>query len=426
MEGLTAMAVESTNPIPGDEPDEHGPAAPYRPTRRKMVRVLVPVGVAGVAAASIGLVPALAADSGPSLPKRTAEQLVAKVLASNVQSLTGTVQASADLGIPQGLMGGAVAGAGGAGPFGGHGDGPSAGQGRQGAAASPSSRLTELLAGTHTLQVAVDGQDRQRLGLIDKLAEYEIVHNGNQVWGWDSRTNEAVHLTAPEGHRTAGDSPLPFAGGAVPATPQEAARQILAHAGTTSTVSVAGTSRVAGQNAYELSVRPKQSGSTVGEVRIAVDAANGVPLRVRLIPAGGGSPVFDVHFSSVSFARPAASTFDFSPPKGAKVTEERGPSAGRQAAARQDAGRRDAAGSRADGVRVTGEGWTTVASFALPTGASGSDRGMLSLVKGFGKPVSGGTLVHSRLINVLIGDNGRVYAGAVSAQLLEHAAGARP
>ncbi|WP_055590601.1 LolA family protein, partial [Peterkaempfera griseoplana] len=373
----------------------------------------------------IGLVPALASDAGPTLPQQSAEQLVAKVLASDVQSLSGTVQADADLGLPAGVLDGAGALGGAGGPFGGSGAAHSRAKGgaEGGGTASPQARLTELLAGSHTLQVAVDGPDRQRLGLMDKLAEYEIVHNGNQVWGWDSTTNEAVHSTLPAGHDSRTGSPdraLPFDGGSLPATPQQAARQILAQAGTTSSVTVAGTSRVAGRNAYELSVRPKQSGSTVGDVRIAVDAATGVPLRVRVNAAGGGSPVFDVHFASVSFARPGARTFDFSPPKGAKVTEQKASAAGDRTAAGRPG---PASGRNTDGPVLSGTGWTTVASFKLP--ADHGSQGMLSLAKGLGKPVLGGTLIHSRLVNVLIGDNGTVYAGAVSAQVLEHAAGAR-
>ncbi|MFF4651125.1 outer membrane lipoprotein carrier protein LolA [Streptomyces sp. NPDC001380] len=433
------MAVERTNPVTGDGPAADGgggPAAPYR--RRKAVRVLVPVGVAGLAAVSVGLVPALASGGSPKLPRVTAEQLVARVLASDVQAMSGTVRTTADLGLPAGVLDGGLPGGGGFGgraggdgaPGGADRGGAGAGGGGQDGTAAPEAQLTRLLAGTHTLQVAVDGPDRQRLGLIDRLAEYEIVHDGTQVWGWDSRTNRAVHLVLPagrgddrQGGSLHGDArgARPFAGGRVPATPQEAARQVLGAAGSTTAVSVTGTSRVAGQDAYELSVRPKGTGSTVGEVRISVDAANGVPLRVRVVPAGGGSPAFDVGFTSVSFHRPASRTFAFTPPKGSEVTEHRaaagdlpgtgpGTGPGRPGAQRQQPG---------GGVDVVGQGWTSVVSLRLPAGA---DEGPLALLKGFGKPVGGGTLLHTRLVNALVTDDGRVYAGAVSPQVLRRAA----
>ena len=78
---------------------------------------------------------------------------------------------------------------------------------------------------------------------------------------------------------------------------------------------------MAGRDAYQLVLKPKQSGSTVGSVKIAVDAKNGVPLRVQLLPAEGGKPIVDAGFTKVDFAKPAADTFAFTPPKGAKVTE---------------------------------------------------------------------------------------------------------
>ncbi|MFJ6212503.1 outer membrane lipoprotein carrier protein LolA [Streptomyces sp. NPDC092296] len=398
------MAAKRTNPMTDDEP-----GAPGGPGRRRAVRVLVPVAVAGVAAASIGLVPALASGSdAPALPKVSAEQLVARVLGSDARSLSGTVQVGADLGVPQGLLDG---GASGALPGGGGGGQHGGGQGR---ASGPEARLTGLLAGSHTLRVAVDGPGRQRVGLLDKLSEYEIVHNGDQLWGWDSSSNEAVHLTLPAGHGREGDA---VPGGLAAATPQQAARQVLALAGSDTALSVDGTARVAGRSAYELSVRPRQAGSTLREVRIAVDAGNGVPLRVLLEPAGGGKPVFDVHFSSVSFGRPAAGTFDFTAPKGAKVTEQRA-TGGKPAAGALP-------GLGADALNVTGRGWTSVASFRLPVGAKGGDRDALALVKGFGKQVPGGSLLSSRVVNALVTGDGTVYVGAVTPQILEHAAGAR-
>ena len=52
-----------------------------------------------------------------------------------------------------------------------------------------------------------------------------------------------------------------------------------------------------------------------------MDAKTGVPLKFTLTPRSGGKAVVDVGFTKVDFAKPAARTFDFTPPKGAKVTE---------------------------------------------------------------------------------------------------------
>ena len=99
---------------------EGGPEQqPYRPGRRTFARMAVPVGVVAAVAAGVGLVPALADGPGPDLPSVTAEQLVAKVLGSQTQSLSGTVQLKADLGLPGqllGMAGGGFGPGGGAGP----------------------------------------------------------------------------------------------------------------------------------------------------------------------------------------------------------------------------------------------------------------------------------------------------------------------
>jgi hypothetical protein len=421
------MAANRSNPMVEDDQEEEaegGLTAPYRPSRRRMARVLVPVGVAGVAAASIGLVPALASDSSPTLSEQSPQQLVAKVLSADVQSFSGTVQVTGDLGIPEAVLSGVTGGRSqGSGMFGGRSTAGS-GEGGDSTAADPTTRLAQLLAGTHTLQVAVDGPDRQRLGLLDRLAQYEIVHNGTEAWGWDSTTNRAVHFTLPE-RAAAGDgakgAPGTLFGTAVPTTPQEAATRLLAMSGPTTSITVGGTSRVAGRNAYELSVKPKQSGSTIGEVRIAVDSANGAPLRVVVTPSGTDEAAFDVHFASVSFSRPAVRVFDFNVPKGAEVTEQK--AAGGSVFGVSPGEARSAA----NGPTVTGEGWTGIAEFKLPAnGADGSGaQETLALAKSLGKQVAGGTLISTRLVNVLIGDNGTVYAGAVSQQVLQRAAGAR-
>ncbi|MFD9123669.1 outer membrane lipoprotein carrier protein LolA [Kitasatospora sp. NPDC059571] len=399
-------------------------AEPYRPRRRALVRVAVPVAVVAAVGAGVGLVPALASAGGPSLPAVTAEQLVAKVLGSDTQALSGTVQVQADLGLPTQLLGAA------AGPVGSGGTG----------GADPAAKLTDLLGGKHTLQVAVDGPDRQRIGLVENLAGYEVVHNGTDVWAWDSSSNEAVHMTAPQHGSERPGARLPGVfGSQVPATPQQAAEQLLKLGAGTTSVSVDGTTTVAGRSAYRLKVKPTQQGSTIGQVRIAVDAERGVPLMVQAVSTGGAT-VLDLHFSSVSFATPAASAFAFTVPKGAKVTEHRGQdgAAGRPKSGQGRAGQPAAGPGGASGATVVGEGWTSVVELHLPSGlpevrdggkvghgGPGGAGNPLALAKGFGKPVGGGTLISTKVVNVLVTDDGRVFAGAVTLPVLQHAAGVK-
>lgn len=107
----------------------------------------------------------------------------------------------------------------------------------------------------------------------------------------------------------------------MPTTPKALAEQVLKAAYPTTSVTVDGTAQVAGRDAYKLVVKPKQSGSTIGSVTIAVDAANGVPLKFTMLPSSGGKAIVDAGFTKVDFSKPDASSFTFTPPKGTEVTE---------------------------------------------------------------------------------------------------------
>ncbi|MFC9927015.1 outer membrane lipoprotein carrier protein LolA [Streptomyces sp. NPDC127190] len=396
------MAPYESDDAPSAARDEDA-----RSGRRKAARYAVPVAVVGVAAATIGLVPALANSGDPDLPRVTAQQLIEKIAKSDVQQLSGTVKISTDLGLPNlgGLENSLASGAG-------KGDGSSA---------DPQAKLTELVSGTHTLRVAADGPDRQKLSLLETGAEYSIIHNGRDVWGYDSRSNQVHHSTkAADGARHGERAGEP------PATPKDFADQALKAVDDTTSVTVDGTAQVAGRDAYKLLIKPRQSGTTVGAISIAVDAKTGLPLKFTLTPKSGGAAVVDVGFTQVSFAKPAAATFDFTPPKGAKVTEDKQDHKAREHA--PAAGRDFARGF--DPAEVLGKGWSSVATFdtgakgGLPTGAKGGDLG--GFLGSLGDQVSGkfgkGTVFSTRLVNALITDDGKVYAGAVTKEALVKAA----
>ncbi|MFD6530401.1 outer membrane lipoprotein carrier protein LolA [Streptomyces sp. NPDC060184] len=390
--------------------------------RRKASRTLVPVAVAGVAAATIGLVPALADSGDPDLPKITAQQLVEKIAASDTQRLSGTVKITTDLGIPSlGGLAGSL----------GQGAGASSGS------AAPEDRLTELASGTHTLKVAADGPDKQRLTILGNSSEYSLIHDTDEVWAHESGSDEVFHAkTGARGHDEEGSR-----GAAPDGTPRQFAEEALKAVGDTTSVTVDGTVRVAGRDAYQLLIEPKQSGSTIGSVRIAVDAENGVPLRFTLSPSSGGKAAVNVGFSKVDFSKPDASVFAFTPPAGAEVTEAED-AAGREAAGTGSGaladllpgglagleGTDDGAGG-AGGVKTLGEGWTTILRAEVPGGADlASAKGSSSLLDAFGDRATGkfgsGTVFGTRLVNALVTDQGKVYVGAVTRDALVRAANA--
>ncbi|MFG3248149.1 outer membrane lipoprotein carrier protein LolA [Streptomyces sp. NPDC048187] len=406
-------------PIDSDDSTTAGEGEKPQAGRRKAARYVVPVAVVGVAAATIGLVPALADSGDPDLPKVTAEQLIEKIAASDVQQMSGTVRINTDLGLPDlgglesGLMSGMAAGRGSGGDDG-------------GSAADPSAKLTELASGSHTLRVAVDGPDRQKLSLLENAAEYSLIHDGKDVWGYDSKSNEVYHSTAPA---SSGSAEQPRKD--VPATPKDFADEALKSIDDTTSVTVGGTAQVAGRDAYRLVVEPKQDGSTVGAITVAVDAETGTPLKFTLTPASGGAAVVDVGFTKVDFAKPDASTFDFTPPEGAKVTE----GDKRDGAPGHGRGAEGGPAEELDGLKVIGEGWNSIAAFdtgsrgGLPTDSAAGDLGALGGFLGsFGDQVKGdfgsGTVFKTRLVNALITDDGKVYAGAVTKDALVKAADA--
>ncbi|MER5964454.1 sigma-E factor regulatory protein RseB domain-containing protein [Streptomyces sp. NPDC002057] len=394
---------------------------------RKASRFIVPVAVAGVAAATIGLVPALAASGDPDLPEITAQQLIEKIAASDTQTLSGTFKVSTDLGLPlDGLASGLASG------LGGGGGGP--------ASADPTEKLTQLLSGSHTLRVAADGPERQKLTLLDGSDEYSLIHNGDDVWAYDSKSNEVFHEKAPAGE---GPSRAPEGDAELPGTPKQLADEVLKAAGDTTSITVDGTAKVAGRDAYQLVIKPKQSGSTVASVKIAVDAANGTPLKFTLASVEGGKPVVDAGFTKVDFSKPAASDFAFKAPEGAKVTEGAAEKAAEEAEGAKEnpfgdelpGGLGEAfglgAGSGEGGVNVIGEGWTTIAK--LDTGAPApktdeAPKEVQGLLDSLGDKVSGkfgsGTVFKTKLVNALLTDDGRVYVGAVTKDALVNAANA--
>jgi outer membrane lipoprotein-sorting protein len=408
------------------EADEPG-GEPGR--RRRAARYAVPVAVAGIAAATMALVPALASAGSPSLPAMTAAQLLTKIAAANTQTVDGTVKITSDLGLPSALTGGSSL-LGNVIPSGVPGLG-------SGSSAAPQTQLLQLLIGSHQLHVSADGPDKQKISITQSGSDYSVIHNGTQVWAYDSKTKQAYHQTQSKQSaaqdKAQQDKTAPQD---IPATPQAAANQILKNANGTASITVNGTATVAGRSAYELVVTPQNaSATTVGSIRIAVDSKTGVPLRFTLTPKGGGAAVFDIGFTKVSFAKPAASTFAFTPAKGVKVTESSKADSG---TAQKDTANKDSAAANQQPT-VLGKGWDTIAVIktgsGLPSGGAGksgakSDKSFngssQSLLNSFGKKVSGsygtGTLFHTRLANALLTDKGTLYIGAVTESALTNAA----
>ncbi|MBT2234949.1 DUF2092 domain-containing protein [Nonomuraea sp. NEAU-A123] len=384
--------------------------------RGTFVRWGVPIAAAAVIAGAMGAGPVIAAVSGdPVLPERTAQQLLAAAAAAGKDKapppMSGTVQQTASLGLP------ALPDMGGASPL-------------------------SLLSGSHEVKVWYGGRDKMRVAMPTQFDESNLIVNGDQVWYWDSGDNTAtkIKMTGDATARHAVPTPGP-----ADVTPQQVAEKLLAKADEHTAIRVTNNAQVAGRSAYQLVLTPKDQGSLVQEVRLALDGETYVPLQVQVYAKGSAEPAFQVGFTQVTFTQPAAENFTFTPPAGAKVKEQTiGGVSG------DDAQEAEKAKETAKDVKVVGAGWTSVAvlpasledlaakpeqtpadgQFHKPWkgGADGTDTSALvdNVLKS-ATPVSGtwgsGKLIKTKLVTALLTDDGRLLVGAVTPEEITKAAG---
>jgi hypothetical protein len=215
--------------------------------------------------------------------------------------------------------------------------------------------------GERTVRVWTDGPARQRVALLERSAETTLVRNGTEAWVWSSAdaTADRYELPPPEDGAKERPDRLP---GTLPRTPQEAATMVLDALDPTTEVTTSGLATVAGRDAYELLLQPRDDRTLVERVAVAIDGETNVPLRVRVYSTKQADPALEVGFTSVDYATPDPALFTFTPPPGAEVTEH-------PAAAQQDlealAGGLEGAGDDAEPI-VVGEGWSAVLVATLP------------------------------------------------------------
>jgi outer membrane lipoprotein-sorting protein len=343
------------------------------------------------------------ASADPTLPHRSAAQLLSDVQQAKLSPISGTVVQTSNLGLPQ------IPGV----------------SNDTGPAAGPAT-LASAISGTHTWRLWYSSPQQARVAMLGNMGESDIIRNGRDLWVWSSADKKATHATLPAHADKAAPTPSPTD---LPKTPQEAADLALQALSPTTSVTTAGSAVVAGRDAYELVLAPKDSASLVRQVRIALDAKRHVPLRVQVYSAKTANPAFEVGFTAVDFTKPDASRFTFNPPPGTKVSEsslESGHPSATEPKGASKAGQEP---------RVVGKGWTSVMVASLPkdTATGGSrQQGQTSQLEGMLKmlsPVSGawgsGHLLQGTLFSALVTDDGRVAVGAVKPDALYAALAAK-
>jgi len=370
-------------------------------SKRPVLRWLVPATAAVAVIGGGAAVATVAGAADPTLPERSAAQLLVDLQTARLDGLSGTVVQRADLGLPPiasmaGMLG--------------------------------DDNLASLIDGQHTLRVWYAGPDKARISLLGGDAQTDVIRNGSDAWIWSSRNKTATHAKIDAD----GDHGAPPAG--LPASPQEAADLALKAIDPSTEVRVGRSTKIAGRDAYELNLTPRDHESLVGQVSIAIDATEHVPLRFRVYPSASDKAAFEVAFTMISFDRPDAAQFTFNPPAGTKVTEladqVKAAEGGKDAKALQDkiakekaARQQQPAGER---PQIIGEGWTTVVMAKVDQKGSGGDEPAIAGLLGQLPKVSGawgsGRLFTSHLATGLLTDDGRVFFGAVSPEKLYEAA----
>jgi outer membrane lipoprotein-sorting protein len=349
--------------------------------RRPGLRWLVPLVAALVLAVGASTVGVLTAAARSGLPHRSASQLLVDVQKAKLDGLSGTIVQNADLGLPS------LPGVGGSG----------------------SSDLSSLVAGSHTLRIWYAGPEHVRLALQGSLGESDVVRSGTDLWTWSSTTKSATHHTVP----ASGDHVPGSLAAASAVTPQQAAEGALAAISPTTKVSTDGTAVVAGRSAYQLLLEPRDKGSLLTSIRIAIDGRSHMPTRVQVFGPNTTKPAFEVGFTSLSTSRPDASMFRFNPPPGTKVTRSPKSAVSPFGAFSARDGATSLAGPR---PRVVGKGWTSVvvARVASPAGARpGTPTAMLRMLPEVSGSWGRGHLLRGRVFSALLTDDGRVAVGAV-------------
>jgi hypothetical protein len=369
--------------------------------RSRLLRWLVPLAL--VAALIVVAEGWAVPSSHPTLERRSATQVAASVRRGVALPRSGTFTLHTNLGLGQV------------------------------AASASANQFVALASGSNLGRVWSDGGQRSRVALLQPLQETDWVRNPTQTWVWQSTGTQAARV------RNSASLDIPALGAITSLVgdssiepPDVVATRLLALRND-SMLSLGSPDIVAGRRVYELIETPRSHSTLITNVRVSVDAATGLPLRVRLFVRGKSSPIIDDRYSAVSFSRPAASNFEFRPPAHSTVIDAPSVGAALEPAWRVRERQREfgdrgfgsdssaAFGFDAPGlaIRTVGSGWDEVII------ASGVYRWGLREIFGSASDVTGpfghGFLARTSAVSVIVLDDGRIAAGVVTPTRLKAA-----
>jgi outer membrane lipoprotein-sorting protein len=348
-----------------------------------------------------------AANAAPVLQQKTAQQVLAMIVGAKDAAYSGMIAQSSNLGLPQ-L--------------------PSIGAGSANSGSDMTSTILDLLTADHNARVYVGGASKERLQVLDRLAERDVIRNGSTVWTYNSKTKAATKFTLPSHNGSAATPPAtpPATPSTAVLTPAQLADKAIASIEPTTTVQVITTARVASRPVYQIELTPKANATLVSHVVLSVDAATGLPLKVVVDARGQKGDAFSLGFSTIDFSTPAASLFDFTPPSDATVSTPKAWVRPGHVGQNPDA---TTPATPVKPVRpakptIKGTGWDSIVELPAKTSGSkmpGSVR-QSKLLDELTTTVPGGRALQTSLLSVLLLDDGRILVGAVPIASLEAAA----
>jgi hypothetical protein len=226
------------------------------------VQVVRRWAVVAVGVAVLCGLPVIASALPGSVPKLTASQLRARILASAGLSYSGYAESNATFGLPSlaGLTG-----------------------------------VTSLLDGATKMRVWEAGPTRWRVDVLTDTGERDTYQLGPcRSYIWDSGSELLTEVRGRQSLRLPRPADL---------VPPALALRLLAEAGQ-ARFAVIPSLRVAGQSAAGLRITPADPASTVGRIDIWAQPGSGLPLMVEIFGRGSVRPALQSQFFQVSSWRP--------------------------------------------------------------------------------------------------------------------------
>ena len=287
-------------------------------------------------------------------------------------------------------------------------------------------QLVELAAGTHTMRVFAS-ESGSRGQIMDQMSQRDLIVTPTEFWAYDASKAYAVTGTVDSDTLDSLESAA-VRGQEMAASPEELVDALLEEVGASSTLTVGQDHRIAGRTAYQLVVEPRSTVSLIDSVVVSVDSETGMALGLEVFSRTSSTVALEVKFDSIRFETPDAELFSFTPPPGTTVEvweapeeltalveeyADQEPTEETLQALANDL--EELSGSpEMPASRVIGEDWESIMVMDSLPADFPAELLETELFSDLMDDVAGGTAFSTPIMNVLISDSGKVYAGAVT------------